>query len=139
VAPNTADQQARAVLFRGRERLVHQRTELVNAQRAVLFEFGHVFPIGLGHVKHIATVVEDPGCDLLALVIAECRVLLAQIAEKTERIEAKTKALKNSTEHSGTARRLLTMPGVDTDTLDVTLDIERLGLIASIPLLEIRR
>ena len=33
VAPKTADQQARAVLFRGRERLVHQRTELVNAAR----------------------------------------------------------------------------------------------------------
>ena len=29
VAPKTADQQAKAVLFRGRERLVHQRTELV--------------------------------------------------------------------------------------------------------------
>ena len=27
----------------------------------------------------------------------------------------------------------------DTDTLDVTLDIERLGSITSIPLLEIRR
>ena len=62
-------------------------------------------------MKRIATMVEDPGCDLPALVIAECRDLLAQIVEKTERIEAKTKALKKSTEHSGTAWRLLTMPG----------------------------
>lgn len=31
VRPKTVDQQARAVLFRSRERLVHQRTELVNA------------------------------------------------------------------------------------------------------------
>ena len=39
-----AEQQARAVLFRSRERLVHQRTELVNALRAVLYEYGHVIP-----------------------------------------------------------------------------------------------
>ena len=94
VAPKTADQQAKAILFRGRERLVHQRTELVNALRAVLYEYGHVFPVGFCHMKRIAAVVEDPGCDLPALVIGECKDLLAQIAEKTERIDAKTKTLK---------------------------------------------
>jgi len=43
VEPKTADQQARAVLFRARERIVHQRTELVNALRAVLLRIwaGH--------------------------------------------------------------------------------------------------
>lgn len=30
------------VVFRGRERLVHQRTELVNALRATFYEFGYV-------------------------------------------------------------------------------------------------
>jgi len=42
------DQQARAVVFRARERLVHQRTELVNALRSTLtgafllnFRFSH--------------------------------------------------------------------------------------------------
>src|SRR6056297_1350850 len=71
VAPKTVDQQAKAVLFRGRERLVHQRTELVNALRAVLYEYGHVFPVGLCHVKRIAAVIDDPDCDLPAVVIAE--------------------------------------------------------------------
>src|SRR5690606_32225007 len=47
VAPKTEAQQARAVMFRSRERLVRQRTELVNALRAVLYEQGHVFPLGL--------------------------------------------------------------------------------------------
>jgi len=36
VEPKAEEQQARAVLFRARERLVRQRTELVNALRAVL-------------------------------------------------------------------------------------------------------
>ena len=112
VSPKTEDQQARAMLFRGRERLVHQRTELVNALRAVLYEYGHVFPAGIGHLKRIEALVEDPACDLPALIIAECHDLLAQIAEKTDRIDAKTKALKELAAGTDTARRLQTMPGV---------------------------
>ena len=46
VAPKAEAQQARALLFRGRERLVHQRTELVNALRSHLYEFGHTTPQG---------------------------------------------------------------------------------------------
>ena len=112
VAPKSAEQQAKAVLFRGRERLVHQRTELVNALRAVLYEYGRVFPVGLGNLKRIEAVVEDSDCDLPELVIAECRDLLAQIAEKTERIDAKTRKLKELAAETDTARRLQTMPGV---------------------------
>jgi transposase len=112
VAPKTAEQQAKGVLFRGRERLVHQRTELVNALRAVLYEYGHVFPVGFVHLKRIEAVVDEPGCDLPALIIAECRDLLAQIADKTERIDVKTKALKALAAQTDMARRLQTMPGV---------------------------
>ena len=112
VEPKTLEQQAKGVAFRSRERLVHQRTELVNALRAVLYEYGHVFPIGLAHLKRMVAVVEDFGCDLPELVIAECRDLLAQIAEKTERIDAKTKALKSLAAETDTAHRLQTMPGV---------------------------
>ncbi len=46
VGPKSAEQQSRAVLFRARERLVHQRTELVNALRAALYEYGYVVPQG---------------------------------------------------------------------------------------------
>jgi transposase len=112
VSPKTEDQQARAMLFRGRERLVHQRTELVNALRAVLYEYGHVFPAGIGHLKRIEAVIEDPNCDLPALITAECRDLLAQIAEKTGRITERTTKLKALAAQSDRARRLQTMPGV---------------------------
>ena len=112
VVPKTADQQARAVMFRSRERLVHQRTELVNALQAVLYEYGHVFPTGLIHLKRIEAVLDDPACDLPALIIAEGHDLMAQIAEKTERIDAKTKELKALAAETDTARRLQTMPGV---------------------------
>ncbi|WP_172332821.1 IS110 family transposase [Mangrovicoccus sp. HB161399] len=112
VAPKTAEQQAKAVVFRSRERLVHQRTELVNALRAVLYEYGHVFPTGLVHLKRIEALLDDPASDLPLLIIAECQDLLAQIAEKTERIDSKTKGLKALADETDTARRLQTMPGV---------------------------
>ena len=112
VAPKTADQQAKAVIFRSRERLVHQRTELVNALRAVLYEYGHVFPTGLVHLKRIEALLGDPDSDLPSLIIAECQDLLAQIAEKTERIASKTKGLKALANETDTARRLQTMPGI---------------------------
>ncbi len=112
VVPKTSEQQAKAVLFRGRERLVNQRTELVNALRAVLYEYGHVFPVGLVHLKRMAALLDGPACDLPALVITEGRDLMEQIAEKTERIDGKTSKLKALAAGTDTARRLQTMPGV---------------------------
>ncbi|NRF17679.1 IS110 family transposase [Agrobacterium pusense] len=110
--PKTRDQQARAVLFRGRERLVHQRTELVNALRAMLYEFGQIVPRGIGHIKRIDAIIRDEAIDLPDIVREECRDLLAQIDEKTTRIEDKTVQLTNASRDSAAAQRLQTMPGV---------------------------
>ena len=44
VSVKTAEQQATALLHRGREQLVRQRTMLVNALRAHLAEFGVIAP-----------------------------------------------------------------------------------------------
>lgn len=108
VVPKSEEQQALAVLFRARERLVHQRTELVNALRAVLYEFGHVVPQGIGNVKLIDAILEQPNCDLPALARIECADLVKQIAEQTAKIDAKTIAAKEAA--AETSRRLQTMP-----------------------------
>lgn len=89
VEPKTQEQQARAVLFRARERLVHQRTELVNALRAVLYQCGHVVPQGILQIKRMEAILEEPSSDLPVLVREECRDLIDQIADKTARVEAK--------------------------------------------------
>lgn len=112
VPPKFEEQQARPALFRARERLVHQRTELVNALRGLLYEFGHVVPQGIRHLTGIEAIVEDPAASLPDLVPDECRDILLQISEKTARIEARTKAARKLAETTGTARRLQTMPGV---------------------------
>ena len=112
VEPKTVEQQSLAAVFRGRERLVHQRTADVNALRALLYEHGYVFPIGLRYLDRMASLVNDETSDLPALIREECQDLLAQIAAKTERITERTAKLKTLATQSDTARRLQTMPGV---------------------------
>lgn len=116
VEPKSEDQQACAVLFRARERLLHQRTELVNTLRSVLYEYGHVFPKGIAHLKRIEAVLDDPASDLPALVRDECHDLLEQISEQTTRIEAKTAKARSLAGTNDAARRLQTMPGVGPQT-----------------------
>lgn len=112
IVPKTTEQQARAVLFRARERLVHQRTELVNALRGVLYEYGLIVPQGIAQLKRVEAILDAEGNDLPEIVREECRDLLAQIAEKTARISTKTKTVKELSAQADTARRLQTMPGV---------------------------
>src|SRR5216110_3293146 len=50
VAVKTEEQQARAMLFRTRDLLVRQRTQLINALRGHLSEHGMVVPQGPSHV-----------------------------------------------------------------------------------------
>lgn len=112
VEPKTEQQQAKAALFRGRERLVHQRTELINALRSNLYEHGHIAPPGIQHLKRLAAIMDDDASGLPELVREECRDILAQIAEKTVRIEARTKKIQLLAAETDTARRLRTMPGI---------------------------
>jgi transposase len=112
VEPKSAEQQSRAVLFRGRERLVHQRTELVNALRASLYEYGHVVPQGIRQIRLITEILDAPGTDLPDLMREECCDLLEQIAEQTVRINMRTAKIKALAAQADTSRRLQTMPGV---------------------------
>lgn len=112
VVPKSEDQQTRAVLFRCRERLVRQRTELVNALRGMLYEFGLVVPKGIAHLKRVEELVRDDSIELPTLVRKECQDLLEQIDEQSIRIAEKTRTMVGLSEESGVAQRLETMPGV---------------------------
>ncbi len=79
VEPKTEGQQSRAIVFRTREQLVNQRTELVNALRAHLYEFGYVAPQGIGHLWRLAEIVEDESTELPVLVRDICRDIPDQI------------------------------------------------------------
>lgn len=112
VEPKTADQQARATLFRGRERLVRQRTELINALRGVLYEHGHVFPTGARNLGRIEAFLMDAGHGLHPLVHEDCMELVELIQDKTARIAMKAKQAEALSSQGEMTRRLKTIPGI---------------------------
>lgn len=112
VESKTTEQQARAMVYRSRVRLVRQRTELVNMLRAFLYELGHVAPQGIHNLPRLAAVVTDPDNDLPEITRMECHDLLEQIVAMTGRIAASDRRIKALAGQADLARRLQTMPGV---------------------------
>lgn len=65
VAVKTEAQQANALLFRTRDLFVRQRTQIVNALRGHMAEFGWVAPKGLRHARDLRALIADPASELL--------------------------------------------------------------------------
>jgi transposase len=112
VEAKTAEQQAKAVLFRARERLVHHRTALANAVRGVLYEYGHILPQGIAQIGRVQEMIDQINCDLPDLVRDELRDLLEQIVHATEGIDGRARKIKELSTSTDMARRLQTMPGI---------------------------
>jgi transposase len=112
VLPKSAEAQAAAVVFRTRDLLVRQRTQLINALRGHLAEFGFVVPQGPGHVTKLIALVEDPASDLpvaartiLSVLSQTFQTLQLKIALLDREITARAKA-------NETAKRRMTIPGI---------------------------
>ncbi len=112
VAVKTEEQQARAMLFRTRDLLVLQRTQLINALRGHLSEHGVVAAQGPANVKVLEEVVEDQGTSLPLLVVDLARAFLDQIEGLSKRISGLEKVTAHEAACGETTRRLQTMPGV---------------------------
>jgi transposase len=112
VAPKSAEAQGAAVIFRTRDLLVRQRTQLSNAMRGHLAEFGFVVPQGVGHVSRLIALAADPATDLPD----QARPILAIIAESIQALQAKITTLDREiaarAKADPVARRLMTIPGV---------------------------
>ena len=93
VAVKTAEQQARAMLFRTRDLLVRQRTQLINALRGQLSEHGVVAPQGPANVAILAQAIDDMTPSLPLLVVELARVYLDQIDRLSEKVAGLEKAI----------------------------------------------
>src|SRR5262245_47836290 len=82
VPVKTAEQQATALLHRGREQLVRQRTMLVNALRAHLAEFGIVAARGLRNVGQLIAIIRDDADIRLPAVAQQVLQVLASQLEQ---------------------------------------------------------
>ncbi len=112
VAVKSEEQQARSMIFRTRDLLVRQRTQLINALRGHLAEHGVVAPQGTAHVKRLADVIGDETAALPATVREIGRLYLEQIDALSGRIDALGKKLRAEAGQAEPTRRLQTMPGV---------------------------
>ncbi len=112
VPPKSADTQASAVVFRTRDLLVRQRTQLINALRGHLAEFGFVVRQGVGHVAKLVEIVADPTSD----IPAEARPVLVIIAQSFQAVQAQIVLLDREiaarAKADAVAKRLMTIPGV---------------------------
>src|SRR6266702_3380421 len=113
VPVKTADQQAAVLLHRGRERLVRQRTMLVNALRAHLAEFGMVAAQGLRNVGELIAIVRDDGDTRLPDVARQVlQVLSAQLEHIEAAIAALEKQLMAWHKANAVSQRLASIPGI---------------------------
>ena len=87
VPVKTEAQQAAALVFRARDLLVKQRTQISNAVRGHMTEHGWIAPQGLAHMKKLAALLEDPSAvpesarPVLEIMLDQMAVLSERIAE----------------------------------------------------------
>jgi len=113
VPVKTAEQQAALLLHRGRERLVRQRTTLVNALRAHLAEFGVIAPVGLRYVGQLIDIVRDESDRRLPdLARPVLQVLAAQVEMAEAAVAAVEKDLMAWHRSNPLSQRLATIPGI---------------------------
>jgi transposase len=112
VAVKSEAKQAAAVIFRTRDVLVGQRTQIINALRGHLGEYGLIAPQGPSHVERLIMQIEDPTSGIpevarscLVRLVGLLRHLQREIADLDKEIAARAKA-------DETARRLMTVPGI---------------------------
>ena len=113
VAIKTAEQQAALLLHRGRERLVRQRTSLVNALRAHLAEFGVIAPLGLRNVARLIVIVRDASDTRLPdLARQVLEVLATQLEQLAAAVAAVEKQLAVWHRSNPVSQRLASIPGI---------------------------
>ena len=112
IQPKSASAQAAAVVFRSRDLLVRQRTQLINALRGHLAEFGYVVRHGSGNVVRLIDLVSDPSSE----IPPEGRTILKVMAESLAAIQSNIAILDREiaarAKADATAKRLMTIPGI---------------------------
>jgi transposase len=113
VEVKTPEQQSALVLHRTRQVLIRQRTQISNAIRGHMGEFGLVAPLGRNGLQTLIGIIGDEadqrlpeaarGC--LVMLVDQLRLLSAQILEADRRIMTSARTTE-------VGRRLMGIPGV---------------------------
>lgn len=113
VAVKTPEQQSVMMLHRVRLMLNRQRTQLTNALRAHMSEFGVVAPVGRMGVEHLLGVIADREDRRIPADARVClEMLAAQLAVVKEQILENDRRIRESARETELGRRLMDIPGV---------------------------
>ena len=104
-------EQAIAAVHRVRDRLIGQRTMLLNALRSHLAEFGVVVSRGPAHVKELIEMLAEPGSvpEILRSVLLGLASVLARLERQIVLVD---KQLMRWHRDNARSRRLATIPGL---------------------------
>ncbi|MEQ1709523.1 MAG: IS110 family transposase [Terricaulis sp.] len=110
VAGKSAAQQAAAIIFRARDLLVRQRTQIINALRGHLAEFGVVVAKGPAYVAKLVRMIEEEKTPPAALPALQS--LAATLKGLEESIAALDFEIAARAKEDDVSRRLMSIPGV---------------------------
>ncbi len=104
--------QASTVIFRTRDLLVGQRTQIINALRGHMAEFGFIAPQGASHMGRLMAQVEDPSFTLPEGARSCLMRLVTILRDLQEEVEALDREIAARAKSDDVARRLMTVPGI---------------------------
>lgn len=113
VPVKSEQQQAAGLVFRTRDLLVRQRTQIINAIRGHMAEYGWVAPRGPSWVMMLGELLdEELGASLPPAARDMFRVMLGVLEELNQRIAELDKEIARRARDDEVARRLMTIPGI---------------------------
>ena len=110
VRVKSEDTQARLVTHKAREFLVRQQTQIVNAMRAHLGEFGLVVAKRVHNVERLIAACDR--ADLPAPAREALNLLADQLVDTRKKIEVLTAEIRADARANEAAQRLQTIPGI---------------------------
>lgn len=114
VAVKSEEQQAAGLVFRTRDLMVRQRTQLVNAIRGHLAEYGWVAPRGKAHMAMLADFLEEEAMTETLPQAAQpmFKLMIQHLTEIEKHIAELDREITRRTKEDEDARRLMTIPGI---------------------------
>ena len=110
VPVKSEETQALLMIHKAREFLVRQQTQIVNAMRAHLGEFGIVVPKGIHNVERL--IIACAKANLPAPARKALNLLADQLIDTRRKIEDLTADVRADAKGNEDARRLQTIPGI---------------------------
>jgi len=114
VPVKTEEQQAALTVHRARDLLIRQRTQLTNALRAHLAEFGIVAEQGREGLNKLVEIISDAALaqSLPREMLQALHVMLAQLTSLQQQISELDRLIKNQHRASDVSQRLEGIPGI---------------------------